>query len=125
MPNLCGVQCTRRCAALVCAAGAMRLVSRLYGGVPVVARAHWRAPRPQSDASCEDYAGCAFDIRCPLGHDSDVECGAQAGASLGVVGVVSLCCLAALCRTQPPSRCRCRPTPCAEMKAFRHGHHEA
>lgn len=54
--------------------------------------------RPLGEQACEDFSGCPFEITCPFGQGSDMDCSAQAGVALGVAAVLSASCLALLCR---------------------------
>jgi len=54
--------------------------------------------RPSDEEQCADYTSCASGITCPLGHESSMDCVAQAGVTLGGASAIGCLCLMVFCR---------------------------
>jgi len=56
------------------------------------------AAKPEWRRTCENYVGCTFQVKCPLGQGAGIDCTGQAGIMYGTVGFVALCTGLCVCR---------------------------
>lgn len=61
--------------------------------------------RPQEQRQCEEHGECPFDIHCPLGRGSDLDCALQLGIALVGLSIMTACC-AAMCLRKTIVTCR-------------------